>query len=289
MRDLYTRSPDIPGPLRCPHYKISSKDLHQHPTRRVPRGLRGRNQNWHRATARANTHELRRGLHEPKHKMPQAERQQHSVSKISTALQPERSDMHKVPSLQIKLAPRQSDTQKISVPSRPCQNYNTKCDFSMFCNTSTAAATKKWVWGIGSPVTATQNNINIAHPNSTTVSQNEHFELSKTDFKSTKYCPCHEKCTFFTTSNFEQPLQQFCTPLKTLMFCTFSKFRKSTRRAGKNAPPKSTLSRTRFAQAKCIFSSSTTTFHQEGWQICRTRMRTPPIYTRCFSLTVRTP
>ena len=30
-------------------------------------------------------------------------------------------------------------------------------------------------------------------------------------------------------------------------------------------------------------------FHREGRQICRTRMRTPPIYTRCFSITVRTP
>ena len=34
MRDLYTRSPDIPGPLRSSHYKISSKDLGQDPTRR---------------------------------------------------------------------------------------------------------------------------------------------------------------------------------------------------------------------------------------------------------------
>ena len=40
------------GPLRSPHYKISSKDFDQDPTRRKC----GRNQNRHRATARAIRH-----------------------------------------------------------------------------------------------------------------------------------------------------------------------------------------------------------------------------------------
>ena len=109
------------------------------------------------------------------------------------------------------------------------------------------------------------------------------------DFKSTNYCACHEKCTFFTTSNFEQPLRRFCTPLKTLTFCTFPDFRKSTRRAGENAPPKWTSSRPRLAQAKCKFSISRELFPGKGCQKSRTRQRTPPIYTRCFSTTVRTP
>ena len=73
------------------------------------------------------------------------------------------------------------------------------------------------------------------------------------------------------------------------VFYTFPDFRKSTRRAGENAPPKWTSQRPRLAQAKCIFSISTTTFHREGRQKSRTRQRTPPIYTRCFSITVRTP
>ena len=73
MRHLYTRSPDIPGPLRSPHYKISSKDLDQHPTRRKYR--EGCADEIKIGTAlqreRSDTHELRRGLHEPKQKMPQ--------------------------------------------------------------------------------------------------------------------------------------------------------------------------------------------------------------------------
>ena len=97
--DIYTRSPDIPGPLRSPHYKISSKDLDQDPTRR--KYGEGCADEIKIGTAlqreRSDTHKLRRGLHEPKQKMPQAERQRHSISKMSTALQPERSDKHKVP------------------------------------------------------------------------------------------------------------------------------------------------------------------------------------------------
>ena len=236
-------------------YKISSQDLYERSLCWAPATFH--QQNEHGATARAIRH----------------------------AQSPER-----VAFANIKSAPRHSETQKITVPTAPWrQNYNTKCDFSMFCDASTAPATKKWIRGIRSPVTATRNDVNIADPNSTTVSQNERFELSKTDFKSTKYCACHEKWRFFTTSNFEQPLRRFCTPLKTLTFCTFPDFRKSARRAGENAPRKWTSSRPRFAQAKCNFSISTTTFHREGRQICRTRMRTPPIYTRRFSLTVRTP
>ena len=288
LRDLYTRSPDIPGPLRSPHYKIASKDLDQDPTRRKYRESCAGEIKIGTALQRerSDARKLRRGLHEPKQKMPQAERQRRSISKMSTALQPKRSDTHKVRrGLRLQTWNRHRATA-----SAPCrQPPNTKCDFSMFCGTSTAPATKKWVRGIRSPVTATRNDVNIADPNSTTVPRNEHFELSKTDFKSTKYCACHEKCTFFTISNFEQPLRRFCTPLKTLAFCTLPDFRKSARRAGENAPPSRTSSRPRFAQAKCIFSISTTTYHREGRQICRTRMRTPPIYTRCFSLTVRTP
>ena len=127
MRDLYTRSPDIPGPLRCPHYKISSKDLDQDPTRRKYR--EGCADEIKIGTAlqreRSDTHELRRGLHEPKQKMPQAERQRHSISKMSTALlwlarairhaqSPER-----VAFANIKSAPRHSETQKIRVPTAP--------------------------------------------------------------------------------------------------------------------------------------------------------------------------
>ena len=99
MKDLYTRSPDIPGPLRSPHYKISSKDLYQDPTRRKYREDCADEIKIGAALQRerSDTHKLRRGLHEPKQKMPQAERQRHSISKMNTALQPERSDTHKVP------------------------------------------------------------------------------------------------------------------------------------------------------------------------------------------------
>ena len=278
----------------------SLQDLFKRPrsasnTQKVPRGLRGRNQNRRRATARA----IRRArtpqrVARAKTKnvpgwAPATFRQQNEHGATARAIRRGQSP-ERVAFANIKSAPRHSETQKITVPTAPWrQNYNTKCDFSMFCDASTAPATKKWIRGIRSPVTATRNDVNIADPNSTTVSQNEHFELSKTDFKSTKYCACHEKWRFFTTSNFEQPLRRFCTPLKTLTFCTFPDFRKLTRRAGENAPPKSTSSRTRFAQAKCKFSISRGTFHREGRQKSRTRQRTPPIYTRCFSLTVRTP
>ena len=94
--------------------------------------------------------------------------------------------------------------------------------------------------GIRSLATATRNDVNIAESNSTTFSRNEHFEQINTDFKSTKYCACQLKWTFFTTSKKEQPLRRFCTSLKTLTFCTFPDFRKSTRRAGENTPPKRT-------------------------------------------------
>ena len=99
MKDLYTRSPDIPGPLRCLHYKISSKNVDQHPTRRKYREDCADEIKIGTALQRerSDARELRRGLHEPKQKMPQAERQQHSVSKMSAALQPERSDARKVP------------------------------------------------------------------------------------------------------------------------------------------------------------------------------------------------
>ena len=99
MRDLCTRSPDIPGPLRTPHYEISSKDLDQDQKRRKYR--EGCADEIKIGTVlqreRSDTRKLRRGLQEPKQKMPQAERQRHSISKMSTALQPERSDTLKVP------------------------------------------------------------------------------------------------------------------------------------------------------------------------------------------------
>ena len=327
MRYLYTRSPDIPGPPRSLHrsslqdlftrppWEISIQDLlisldlwdilttrslFKRPrsgsnTQKVPRGLRGRNQNRHRATARAIRHArtpqrvARAQTKNAPGWAPATFHQQNEHGATARAIRRAQSP-ERVAFANIKSAPRHSETQKIRVPTAPWhQNYNTKCDFSMFCDASTAPATKKWVRGIRSPVTATRNDVNIADPNSTTVSQNEHFELSKTDFKSTKYCACHEKWRFFTTSNFEQPLRRFCAPLKTLTFCTFPDFRKSTRRAGENAPPKWTSSRTRFAQAKCIFSISRGTFQREGRQKGRTRQGTPPIYTRCFSTTVRTP
>ena len=149
MRDLFTRSPDIPGPLRSPHDKISWKDFDQDPTRRKYR--EGCADEIKIGTAlqreRSDTHKPRRGLREPKQNMPQAGRQRHSVSKMSTALQPERSDTRKVERVafaNIKSAPRHSETQKITVPTAPWrQKYNTKCDFSMFCDASTAPATKK--------------------------------------------------------------------------------------------------------------------------------------------------
>ena len=328
MRHLYTRSPDIPGPPRSLH-RSSLQDLFTRPlwelsiqdllicldlwdlltirsvqfkrpwsesnTQKVPRGLRGRNQNRHRATARAIRHARtpqRVARAETKNApgwAPATFHQQNEHGATARAIRHAQSP-ERVAFANIKSAPRHSETQKIRVPTAPWrQNYNTKCDFSMFCDASTAPATKKWVRGIRSPVTATRNDLNIADPNSTTVSQNEHFELSKTAFKSTKHCACHEKWTFFTTSKKEQPLRRFCESLKTLTFCTFPDFRKSTRRASENAPPKWTSQRPRFAQAKCKFSISIDTFHREGRQICRTRIRTPPIYTRCFSITVRTP
>ena len=104
MRHLYTRalykisSQDPHMRHLYPHYKISSKDLDQDPTRRKYR--EGCAEEIKSGTAlqrqRSDTHKLRRGLHEPKQKMPQAEPQRHSISKMSTALQPERSDTHKV-------------------------------------------------------------------------------------------------------------------------------------------------------------------------------------------------
>ena len=50
-------------------------------------------------------------------------------------------------------------------------------------------------------------------PISMTVSQNERIDLSNTGFKGTKYGACH-----MITSNFEQPLRCFYTPLKTPTF-----------------------------------------------------------------------
>ena len=265
MRDLYTRSLDMPGPLRSPYCKISSKDLDQDPRRRK---YRGRNQNRHRATARAIRHAQtpqRVAGAETKNApgwAPATFHQQNEHGATARAIRRAQSP-ERVAFANIKSAPRHSETQKITIPTAPWrQNYNTKCDFSMFCDASTAPATKKWVRGIRSPVTATRNDVNIADPNSTTVSQNEHFELSKTDFKSTKYCTCHGKWRFFITSNFEQPLRRFCTPLKTLTFCTFPDFRKSTRHAGENAPPKWTSSGPRLAQAKCKFSISRELFSE---------------------------
>ena len=250
-------------------------------TQKAPRGLRGRNQNRHRATARGIRHA----------QTPQ--RVARAETKYAPGWAPatfHQQNEHGATARAIRHAQSPERVAFATVPTAPWrQNYNTKCDFSMFCDASTAPATKKWIRGIRSPATATRNDVNIAEPNSTTVSQNEHFELSKTDFKSTKYCACHEKWRFFTTSNFEQPLRRFCTPLKTLTFCTFPDFRKSTRRAGENAPPKWTSQRSRLAQAKCKFKVSKRTFHREGRQKSRTPRRTPPIYTRCFSITVRTP
>ena len=306
LQDLFTGPPyETQEPQMRHLYKISwypwtseissLQDLFKRPrsgsnTQKVPRGLRGRNQNRHRATARAIRQRVARA--ETKNApgwAPATFHQQNEHGATARAIRQAQSP-ERVAFANIKSAPRHSETQKNRVPTAPWrQPPNTKCDFSMSCDTSIAPATKKWVRGIRSPVTATRNDVNIADPNSTTVPRNDNFEVSKTDLKTTKYCTCHEKCTFFTTSNFEQPLRRFCTPLKTLTFCTFPDFRKSTRRAGENAPPKWTSQRPRLAQAKCIFSISTTTFHREGRQICRTRMRTPPIYTRCFSLTVRTP
>ena len=330
LQDLFTRllwdisiqdlriSLDLLGLFTGALYKISSQDIHERSlykiswypwtseifslqdlfkrprsgsnTQKVPRGLRGRNQNRHRATARAIRHArtpqrvARAQTKNAPGWAPATFHQQNEHGATARAIRHVQSP-EKVAFANIKSAPRHSEIQKIRVPTAPWhQNYNTKCDFSMFCDASTAPATKKWVRGIRSPVTATRNDVNVADPNSTTVSQNEHFELSKTDFKSTKYCACHEKWRFFTTSNFEQPLRRFCAPLKTLTFCTFPDFRKSTRRAGENAPPKWTSSRTRFAQAKCIFSISRGTFQREGRQKSRTRQGTPPIYTRCFSI-----
>ena len=184
--------------------EISSlQDLFKRPrsesnTQKVPRGLRGRNQNRHRATARAIRHARtpqRVARAETKNApgwAPATFHQQNEHGATARAIRHAQSP-ERVAFANIKSAPRHSETQKIRVPTAPGrQNYNTKCDFSIFCDASTAPATKKWVRGIRSPVTATRNDVNIADPNSTTVSQNEHFELSKTDFKSTKYCACHE-------------------------------------------------------------------------------------------------
>ena len=241
---------------------FSLQDLFKRPrsgsnTQKVPRGLRGRKQNRHRATARAIRHARtpqRVARAETKNApgwAPATFRQQNEHGATARAIRHAQSP-EKVAFANKKSAPRHSETQKIRVPTAPWrQNYNTKCDFSMFCDASIAPATKKWVRGIRSPVTATRNDVNIADPNSTTVSQNEHFELSKTDFKSTKYCACHEKWRFFTTSNFEQPLRRFCTRLKTLTFCTFPDFRKSTRTQARthlrNGPRRGPVSRRRNA------------------------------------------
>ena len=133
MRDLYTRSPDIPGPLRSSHYKISSKDLDQDPTRRKYR--EGCADEIKIGTAlereRSDTYELRRGLHEPKQKMPQAERQRHSISKmhgataraIRQAQSPER-----VAFANIKSAPRYSESDPTRTNSAEgCTSRHKKC------------------------------------------------------------------------------------------------------------------------------------------------------------------
>ena len=214
MRHLYTRSPDIPGPPRSPHrsslqdlftrlpWEISIQELSKiswYPwaseisslqdlfkrlqsgsnTQKVPRGLRGRNQNRHRATARAIRHAQtpqRVAGAETKNApgwAPATFHQQNEHGATARAIRHAQSP-EKVAFANIKSAPRHSETQKITVPTAPWrQNYNTKCDFSMFCDASTAPATKKWVRGIRSPVTATWNDVNIADPNSTTVSQRQ--------------------------------------------------------------------------------------------------------------------
>ena len=278
MRDLYTRA----------LYKIPSQDLHEtslykiswYPwtseifslqdlfkrprsgsnTQKVPRGLRGRNQNRHRATARAIRHARtpqRVARAETKNApgwAPATFHQQNEHGATARAIRHAQSP-EMVAFANIKSAPRHSETQKIRVPTAPWrQNYNTKCDFSMFCDASTAPATKKWVRGIRSPVTATRNDVNIADPNSTTVSQNEHFELSKTDFKSTKYCACHEKDDFSPPPISSNPYDDFAHLSKP---SRFAHFRISENRHGaqarthlRNGPRKDPVSRRRNANVR---------------------------------------
>ena len=271
MRDLYTRSPDIPGPLRSLPYKISSKDFDQDPTRRKYREGCADEIKIGAALQRerSDAPKLRRGLREPKQKnapgwAPAAFHQQNERGATARAIRQAQSP-ERVAFANIKTG---------AAPQRDSKNQSSDGALTSEIQYETAPATKKWVRGIRRPVTATRNDVNVADPNSTTVSQNERFELSKTDFKSTKHCACHEKWRCFTTSNFEQPLRRFCTPFKTLTFCTFPF-------------PKTDTARRR--EQKCKFSISRGTFHREGCQISRRRRRTPPIYTRCFSTTVRTP
>ena len=125
----------------------------------------------------------------------------------------------------------------------------------MFCDTNTAPATKNESEAYEVLQLPSKNDVNIADPNSTTVPQNEHFELpGKTDFKSTKYCACHGKCTFFSTSNFEQPLRRFCTPLKTFTFCNFpiseNRHGAQARTHLRNGPRQDPVSRRRNANSR---------------------------------------
>ena len=130
MRHLYTRSPDIPGPPRSLHrsslqdlftrplWEISIQDLlisldfwdllttrslqktsiriqQAESTERVARTKSKSAPRYSESDpTRTNSAE---GCASRSKKMPQAERQRHSISEMSTALQPERSDTHKVP------------------------------------------------------------------------------------------------------------------------------------------------------------------------------------------------
>ena len=187
------------------HVLASTKTIRSN-TQKVLKGLHGRNQNRHRATARAIRHaRTPQKVARPEKKnaprwAPATFLHQNEHGARARAIRHAQTPQ-RVAFANMKSAPRHSETQKIRVPTAPWrQPPNTKYDFSMFCDTSTAPATKKWVRGIRSPVTATRNDVDIAESNSTTVSRNELFEQIKTDLKSTKYCACQLEWTFCTTS-----------------------------------------------------------------------------------------
>ena len=260
-------------------------------TQKIPRGLRGRNQNRHRATARAIWH-----ARTPQ-KVARAEKKcfRLRASDIPSAKWPRRysqSDPTRSKSRDGSICKHKIGT----APQRDSKNQSSDRTLTPASQYEMRFFDVLWHKDCGC-----------------------HEKMSP---RHTKPCNCHaawcqhSRCEFvdgftkrafgalqnrlqeheilhlprtLSTSNFDQPLRRFCTPLKTLTFCTFPDFRKSTRRAGENAPLKWTSSRPCFAKAKCKFTISKETFHREGCQICRRLRRTPPIYTRCFSLSVRTP
>ena len=188
----------------------------------------------------------------------------------------------------IKSAPRHSEIQKIRVPTAPWrQNYNTKCDFSMFCDASTAPATKKWVRGIRSDCHAKwcQHSRSKFDDSFT----KRAFRALQDRLQEHQILRLPRKKTIFHHLQFRATLTTILHTSQNPHVLRISGFPKiDTARRRERTSEMDLVGAPSRAGEMQIFDLEGT-FQREGCQISRRRRRTPPIYTRCFSLTVRTP